>query len=150
MDKKITTNQKNIVKKFIERYEKMEDSFEDIFSIFGVGVIDSKLYDGCYGMLDSCIELISLMLDDTHDWLNWYIYDNECGKKEFKAGYNGNTKKISCLEDILALIEEGYKNSSREPEVDTNPRDHGKTEETEDSKKKETSEKEKAVKRDSD
>ena len=138
MDKKITESQKILVRKFLERYEKMEDSFEDIFSVFGVGVVDTKLYDGCYGLVDSCIEFISLMLDDTHEWLNWYIYDNECGKRGFEAGYYSDVKKISSLDDLFMLIEKGYKNIDKEPEVDTNPNDHGKTEKNEDSEEKET------------
>jgi hypothetical protein len=45
------------------------------------------------------------MLDlvDTDDWISWFIWDNECGKKEFEAGYL-EMKKICNIDDLLELI----------------------------------------------
>ena len=135
MDKKISPDQKKVLEKFLEQYKKMDSNFEEIFSIFGIGVVDSKLFDGCYGLIDFCVEILSLLVDDKDDWINWYIYDNECGKKEGEAGYDRNLKKICSLEDLVFLIEESHNRPNSAPEVETNFSKHGK--ETKESEKTE-------------
>lgn len=43
------------------------------------------------------------------DWLTWYAYENDMGKKGLKAGYNGKLKPIKNLGDLCRLIEKARK-----------------------------------------
>ena len=52
---------------------------------------------------DSLAELVG----DGYEWLNWYCFDNDMGKKAYEAGWEGDMRPITQAADLLWLIEGG-------------------------------------------
>ena len=44
---------------------------------------------------------------------NWYIYDNDCGKRALEAGYDNKLKQIRTVNQLVLLIEEGIKRNKK-------------------------------------
>ena len=62
-----------------------------------------------YHFLDDYIKLLSEAVGDDSDWIDWYVFEDEMGKKGMKAGYDGKEKKITNLDQLWGLIQEGKK-----------------------------------------
>lgn len=91
--------EKEKIKALIESIQFLEKSFDDLTDLLGHGgVLPGQVY--------SIVEMLIKELD-VNGWIDWYIYDNEFGKREFEAGYDGNVKPIKCLDDLFELIDEG-------------------------------------------
>lgn len=100
---------KEYIERLIDSYKKLDTAFEGIFKIFGDGVIESILWENVYKSFDSHINLVKEVVGDDYDWIEWYIYDNDCGEKKLEAGYSPNLKPIQSLDDLLDLIGDGSK-----------------------------------------
>ena len=48
-------------------------------------------------------------IGDDSNWLDWFIFENDCGEKAMEAGYDKNLKPIKTIDDLIELIEEGGK-----------------------------------------
>jgi hypothetical protein len=95
---KIKSNQKYL-EKFIKDIGKY---FDDIY-IFDLG--DQSLYNQ--------IEILKIAVENTSgdNWIDWYIYENDWGKKEFTAGYDKDIKPIKTYSDLYDLIVKAQKNN---------------------------------------
>ena len=40
-------------------------------------------------------------------WLEWFVYENDCGDRGHDGGYDGNHQPVKTIDDILDLMEEG-------------------------------------------
>ena len=66
------------------------------------------LYTAVFELIDVAIlAAASAIGDSAGEWLDWFVHDNDCGRKAYEAGYNDNIKPIRTVEDLLDLIEEG-------------------------------------------
>lgn len=64
------------------------------------------LYTAVFELLDVAIlAAASAIGDSAGEWLDWFVHDNDCGRKAYEAGYNDNLKPIRTVEDLLDLIE---------------------------------------------
>ena len=59
--------------------------------------------------LDDYVALLSEAVGDEDNWINWYVFENEMGKRRLAAGYDGKDKKITNLDQLWGLIQEGRK-----------------------------------------
>ena len=67
-----------------------------------------KLYGAIFELLGVAIDSTAAAIgDDMHKWLDWFIHENDCGRKGYEAGYEGRIKPIRTIEDLLDLIEQG-------------------------------------------
>ena len=57
--------------------------------------------------LDSYIALLSESVGDDDNWVDWFVWENDFGKKKLKAGYDGKEKKVCNVDQLWELIEEG-------------------------------------------
>ena len=96
------------VKKVIEAQKSVSEAFDKLEEVLGVRS-DSEFFNTYWKAIELCIEAVSIAVGDEQDWISWYIYDNEYGKKKMKAGYDGKLKKIGAIKDLVKLIEEGKK-----------------------------------------
>lgn len=62
-------------------------------------------YDAAFGMLNVAIKATAAAIGDKYDWIDWYVIENDCGRKGQEAGYTDNIKPIRTVEDLLDLIE---------------------------------------------
>ena len=71
------------------------------------------LYESIFKLLDVAVNATSLALGDNGEWLEWMIYENDCGHKGPEAGYINEMRPIRTAEDLLQLIEDDYANSEQ-------------------------------------
>ena len=71
-----------------------------------VGAIDvnGELWESIWTAHEDMLEII-----DTDGWIHWYIYENDCGKRKMKAGYDNNLRIIDTPKKLAKLIDEGEK-----------------------------------------
>jgi hypothetical protein len=63
-------------------------------------------YEAIFKLLDIAVNATEVSLGDTAHWVNWMVYENDCGHRGHEAGYTGNTKPIRTADDLLQLIED--------------------------------------------
>jgi hypothetical protein len=80
---------------------------ESIEEVHGSNV-ESPLFNAIENSFDAYTEALDLLLG-AGDWLPWYCAENEMGARGHGAGYDGNIKPISNLEDLWCLIVESRK-----------------------------------------
>jgi hypothetical protein len=71
----------------------------DAASIAGALDANGKLYTAIWNTYDNMLQHI-----DVADWISWYIFDNDCGTKELKAGYDDEINTIKTPLDLARLI----------------------------------------------
>lgn len=55
---------------------------------------------------DDYIHLIELAMNDKSGWIDWFIYENDFGKKEMTAGYDDTVvKPIKNNDDLYDLMQ---------------------------------------------
>lgn len=64
-----------------------------------------RLYSAIFELLETAIAATSAAIGDNNKWIDWFIHDNECGRRGHEAGYTDQLKPIKTAEDILDLIE---------------------------------------------
>jgi hypothetical protein len=96
-----------LIEDLIARKQKVDVEFEKIFAIFGC-VPESNLHESVYGMFDSYTDTVSAMIGDTHNYLAWYLYENDCGKNKFEVVQKKTeTKKQKkwIVKDVKTLVQ---------------------------------------------
>lgn len=97
-------NKKETIEKFIKIHKQRELLIDKLQELFGF--TDSvMLYDTLFEMEDFSIELVEEIVGDKAKWIEWFVYENDCGESEYEAGPQDNFKKIKTVDDLLELIE---------------------------------------------
>ena len=65
------------------------------------------LYNSIFELLNVAIVSTSAATGDNGEWIDWFINENDCGRKAYEAGYEGRLRPIRTVEDLLDLIEQG-------------------------------------------
>ena len=64
------------------------------------------LYTAVFELIDVAILAASSAIGDSAgEWLDWFVHDNDCGRKAHEAGYDNRLRPIRTVEDLLDLIE---------------------------------------------
>ena len=92
-----------LIQKLQRRLDKADKSMELMYSVFGSNP-EGPFQDGIYGLFDMAIDGVAKAIGDEDDWLSWFIYDNEWGKKEYEAGYEPKVK-IKSIEDFVTILD---------------------------------------------
>lgn len=92
-----------LIQKLQRRLEKADKSMEMMYAVFGRNP-EGPFQDGIYGLFDMAIDGVAKAIGDEDDWLTWFIYDNEWGKKEYEAGYKPMVK-VKSIEDFVTMME---------------------------------------------
>lgn len=68
---------------------------------------ESQIFQVLYGTLIKYSHVVSALVCDGGDWLEWYHFENAMGGKqmEAKAGAWKKGRKIKSIEDLCRLIE---------------------------------------------
>jgi hypothetical protein len=101
---KTIMNKKDFIKciKQIQKdFAKVDQFIKDIGHYF-----DSYLFElGCE-LLNTQIDILKTAMNDNNkdSWIDWYIYENDFGKKCLEAGYDNKVRKINTFEDLYNLM----------------------------------------------
>ena len=83
------------------RYQRL-DAAMDAAIAAGCLDIEGELHNAAYNVLDGWIK--QLGDESGAEWVSWWIYDNECGKKGLVAGYDGKCRPIRTVKQMARLI----------------------------------------------
>ena len=50
------------------------------------------------------IEQTAKLIGDEGEWLSWYVWENDCGRRGFEAGYDKNMTSIKTAAHLAKLI----------------------------------------------
>lgn len=50
-------------------------------------------------------DMTAELVGDQADWLDWYAYENDMGRKGMVAGWSGFEREIRTLDDLLWLLD---------------------------------------------
>jgi len=70
-----------------------------------LGYSDGPLRQSYHTMQESYTRAIAQLVGDQGEWLEWFAYENDMGKRGHPAEYEGKIKPIRTLEDLLGLIQ---------------------------------------------
>jgi hypothetical protein len=95
---------KNDMSDLKKEYDKVNDLYEKLKTVFGTYVFECEIFEVLYSSLEFSLKLVEGKYNDKSNWISWYIYENDWGKKEYEAGYDNNMKKICSVEDLYNII----------------------------------------------
>jgi hypothetical protein len=61
--------------------------------------IEGELFSSIWNAFDTLVKLI-----DADGWVEWYLYENECGKNAMEAGHDNELKPITNSRELAELI----------------------------------------------
>jgi len=61
--------------------------------------IDGPLYDRMWRGFDDILSII-----DPHEWIPWYIHENDMGKKALEAEIGSRIIKVKSIKNLLQVI----------------------------------------------
>lgn len=111
------TLDRETTKSRIESIIAQKKAFEAVTSAMGLQV-ESPLNEAFYSLFHAAVIAIehaatgeAPIKDEVgyEGWLEWFIYENDCGERGHEAGYDGNMKQIRTVDDLLDLMEEGVR-----------------------------------------
>ena len=99
-----------LVKECIDSRDNLFNSFGELEKLVGSFCDNSPLWKSLCDVDNTMQEAVSIVIGDTKmsdnaTWLNWFIYDNECGKNGYNASVGGVDKEIWTIEDLIDLID---------------------------------------------
>lgn len=66
---------------------------------------DSDFMKSAYNVEGYLVDALVILIDDKEGWLEWFVYENDFGRKALKAGPENDMKPIKTLNDLKVLIE---------------------------------------------
>jgi len=84
----------------IKHYKELDEACDKAID---AGCLDPNgpIFQSVWAAYDSLLNII-----DKDGWIAWFIFDNHCGKKEMKAGFDGKLSKIRTIANLARLIVE--------------------------------------------
>ena len=100
-------NKLQLLVEWQDQYRKINDSYKLMKDAFDANP-ESKAVTPMFELFDRYTDVLSELLGDYNEWMGWYAWDNEFGRKEMKAKTTSWDKmeKITSLNHLLALIED--------------------------------------------
>jgi hypothetical protein len=86
----------------VEPLNRMYDMIDDYFGFAGGGKFQS-----CFDALEKSInEMPSILCEDKSEWIEWYRFENQMGKKEGTASLSKNdiAKPVKTLFDLAVIL----------------------------------------------
>jgi len=96
---------KILIEECIEQFYKIEKLYDDCYKLLG-GDPESQFFTILYDTYNKYVKNLSQLINDDFNWIDWYIWENECGKKEFeaKASKWKKERKIKNVKDLIDII----------------------------------------------
>ena len=97
----------NLIKQ-VKRESEFEEKFHELFGDYPGINSETCLYRFVKDMLNDQIKIVSALIGDNKEGLQWFLFDNECGDKGYEAGIDeGDIRPIKTIEDYLWLVDIG-------------------------------------------
>jgi hypothetical protein len=101
---KLTEKQKHNIERYVKYVKKIREYQDELSQTLGIEP-EGKLFNKMW-LMDGLANDFLLELTDEYiiDWVNWFIWENDFGEKEMKAGEKGNSKPIKNLDNLFECI----------------------------------------------
>ena len=101
-------DKKQIVKyvtEVIDHFQKLEEMYEEYTKLFGIDP-GAPMIELMYKTFTLYQNSISKLIGDDEGWLDWYIWENDCGKDEHLVSISKwkKSKKIKNIKDLVEII----------------------------------------------
>lgn len=80
-----------VLKEYLERHHKLEHLLHANMSQIP--------------LVDAYIEALALAADDKQGWIDWYVWENDFGRRKHKAGLKGNQIVVDRVGRLMKVIE---------------------------------------------
>lgn len=103
----LTSKEKlKLLTKWLACYKQIEKTYDDARKMLGLAP-ESPIATAMYDTFQAYTEVVAAQVGDSVESLNWFIWDNEAGKKGLAAGVTGKVKMrpIRTVKDLLRIIE---------------------------------------------
>ena len=87
-------------------YLELDLQMDRLSAVVG-SMVHSPFGEAVWGAWDNYTCALAELVGDGYEWLNWYCFDNDMGKKAYEAGWEGDMRPITQATDLLWLIEGG-------------------------------------------
>jgi hypothetical protein len=93
--------------KMLEEWKSAHDNLKLRFVKLGrlFDSVTGPLFDAAWMTFSNYTKLVSILLGDEFETLEWYWMENDFGRKSMEAGTKGRMRKITDFEQLLWLIE---------------------------------------------
>lgn len=98
------------LKENIENIVKINEYCRKVCDTIGISP-EGELFSHLVLTIEPIVKLLEHRYNDTH-WIDWYVYECECGRTPLEAGYDDNMRIIECVGDLIWLLE-GSKDESK-------------------------------------
>lgn len=109
MAAKISKEKKEKMKeleRWFSHFQALQSFMDDMRELFGI-MTEGRFENTVWGVFNDYTNLVSDKVgDDHHEWLDWFLWDNEAGKRAFEAQAASWTKPrpIKTLSDLYDVI----------------------------------------------
>lgn len=87
----------------ISTIEAIETARTSLEVLIGAG--DGELWNAVYHLVDMSIDSFASSMNDQFETVYWFIYDNDCGKKELQHSLpDGSMRKVTSISDLLDVF----------------------------------------------
>lgn len=94
-----------LLTEWLLEYEKVESTCDLIAALFGKSQ-EGHIQDRFRQLFESYTKLVAIQVGDDYVWLNWFIWENDCGKNAMEARASSwkKPRKIRTVKDLEAII----------------------------------------------
>lgn len=95
-----------VLRGWFGHYQELRTTMDSVQILFGGG--ESKVESVVWQLFEAYTKEIMEKVGDQSNWLYWYIYDNDCGKRKLEVAVStwSKPKKIKSLNDLAMIITE--------------------------------------------
>ena len=97
------TKEQNI-QEAIDYFDKLTEFDNKIVDIFGDSG-ESNYLDTIWHLFDDYLDGISAKIGDKNQWLSWFLFENQKGKRKFGVEIDGNKITVKNVADLLKVLE---------------------------------------------
>lgn len=94
----------------VQRYLALSAEFDRLGDLIDP---NSTLYEAVWRTFDVMVNAMSVAIGDKNEWLAWYIFENDCGRKGYSAGYGNDLKPVTSILGLLEIIEDPREGHTR-------------------------------------
>ena len=91
-----------LVMECLEAYDRIEDVADDLNRLFNG--TDNQVCEAMYNAHDLLMKRTSELVGDSSELVDWFVVENDCGKRGLSAGYGDDVKPIRSAGDLLKLM----------------------------------------------
>lgn len=99
----IVMNDELLLERLIARYKQNQEVATQLRCLFE-GSNDSPVLEAIWGTFQDLSNIVAEKLGDRDGWIDWFIWEADCGAKFGVARVNGVKKHIKTVTDLLWAI----------------------------------------------